>query len=52
MTKKLKMMLAATLLTAIALPASVSAKPEAKPAAFSAKAGSIFAAKPEAKPEM
>lgn len=56
MTKKnkaWKWILGITLLAAVAFPAAVSAKPEAKPeAAFSSKPGLILAAKPEAKPEV
>ncbi|WP_186445956.1 hypothetical protein [Paenibacillus cremeus] len=51
--KAVRWMFGATLLASIAVPATVSAKPEAKPeAAKTTKPGVNFAAKPEAKPEM
>ncbi|MET3292993.1 UNVERIFIED_CONTAM: hypothetical protein ABID98_005690 [Brevibacillus sp. OAP136] len=51
MNKGFKLIVATGLLTAIAFPAAVSAKPEAKPEMFSATKWMI-AGKPEAKPEM
>ncbi|WNQ14090.1 hypothetical protein MJA45_14040 [Paenibacillus aurantius] len=53
MNQKVKAMLALTLLGANAVPAAMSAKPEAKPEmASTAQAKWTVAAKPEAKPEM
>ncbi|WP_156390165.1 MULTISPECIES: hypothetical protein [unclassified Paenibacillus] len=53
MNKAVKWMLGAALIAAIAVPTTVSAKPEAKPEMASAsKQGAMFAAKPEAKPEV
>ncbi|WP_171650765.1 hypothetical protein [Paenibacillus foliorum] len=53
MSKGFKLVLGAVLLAAIAFPAAVSAKPEAKPELSSTmKTKEMFAAKPEAKPEV
>lgn len=50
--KTLKWILGVALLASTAVPATVSAKPEAKPeAAKTSKPGVILAAKPEARPE-
>ncbi|MZQ80819.1 hypothetical protein GQF01_01530 [Paenibacillus sp. 5J-6] len=50
--KALKWVLGIALLASIAVPATVSAKPEAKPEAMKiTKPGLILAAKPEARPE-
>ena len=53
MNNALKWVLGAALIAAIAVPTTVSAKPEAKPeVASAAKSEVMFAAKPEAKPEV
>ncbi|MDU0200987.1 MULTISPECIES: hypothetical protein [Paenibacillus] len=50
--KGLKWILGAAILASMAVPATVSAKPEAKPEAMkTTKPGVILAAKPEARPE-
>ncbi|WP_409342592.1 hypothetical protein [Paenibacillus sp. MBLB4367] len=52
MNKALKWILGVALLASMAVPATVSARPEAKPEATkTTRPGVIIAAKPEAKPE-